>query len=124
MAVELDKDLVECGRQLLKHLNIPNVKIIHGDALDLPDNLETFDAIWPTLSVKTIPSSWVSRSIRPAYLAPLFQLQNTNLHPMNTYIKVTGIMLNTYNQLGGKRCDPGSGASDDARPAARLALAS
>jgi SAM-dependent methyltransferase len=35
VAVELDKDLVECGRQLLKHLNIMNVKIIHGDALDL-----------------------------------------------------------------------------------------
>jgi protein-L-isoaspartate(D-aspartate) O-methyltransferase len=60
VAVELDKDLVECGRRLLKHLNITNVKIIHGDALNLPDNLGTFDAIWPTLSVKTIPSSWVS----------------------------------------------------------------
>jgi protein-L-isoaspartate(D-aspartate) O-methyltransferase len=71
VAVELDKDLVECGRQLLRHLNITNVKIIHGDALDLPGSLGTFDAIWPTLSVKTIPSSWVS-SVKPTGILGAF----------------------------------------------------
>jgi protein-L-isoaspartate O-methyltransferase len=59
VVVELDKHLVECGIQLLKYLNITNVKIIHGDALDLP-SLGAFDAIWPTLSVKTIPLPWMS----------------------------------------------------------------
>jgi protein-L-isoaspartate O-methyltransferase len=71
VAVELDKDLVECGRQLLKYLNIPNVKIIHADALELPDNLGTFDSVWPTFSVKTIPSCWVS-SVNPTGILGAF----------------------------------------------------
>jgi protein-L-isoaspartate(D-aspartate) O-methyltransferase len=68
VTVELHRTLVERGMQLLKYFNITNVKIIHGDALNLPAGPGTFDAIWPTLSVKTIPSAWVSSLNRSGML--------------------------------------------------------
>ncbi len=61
VTIERFRTLADRARQVLAKLDCSNVEVVHGDGLNLPDTLGTFDRIMVTAAMEEVPSSLLSR---------------------------------------------------------------
>lgn len=59
--IEIDDDTIKRANKIAKNLGYNNIKIKKGDAFELYDGKQKFNAIWPGCAVKTIPPTWISQ---------------------------------------------------------------
>ncbi|HEV2755933.1 MAG TPA: hypothetical protein VG318_09185 [Actinomycetota bacterium] len=58
-AIEIDSSCVIRGRRLLGDLDVSNVRILHGDALNVDRRLGLYDSIWCSLASEELLPEWI-----------------------------------------------------------------
>lgn len=59
VALEIDKRACDWGRYLTATMNIDNIKVVAGNALEPSwTSYGNFDAVWASLASRTIPTEW------------------------------------------------------------------